>query len=245
MRKVALILHGWPQHRAGGHFLSMFLKARGYKVITPDLFGRSFSFSPEAIHGEIKEELNNQKPEAIIGVSLGGMLLPFIAKDYPESKLVFIASGPYLKVRPILFNFFIKANKHQVVLNFAERILKLPNWLLALAYKLANPFNRNLEERKEYEEDMYRNIEFIKGIPVSKEIEIARFVIHADTSEILKGLKNKALIFNGRRDLFMPAERGQELHNLLKQSSLIVNEGEHFNSFTGKDLKAVGDFLQN
>jgi len=61
MRKVALILHGWPQHRAGGHFLSMFLKARGYKVITPDLFGRSFSFSPEAIHGEIKEELNNQK----------------------------------------------------------------------------------------------------------------------------------------------------------------------------------------
>jgi pimeloyl-ACP methyl ester carboxylesterase len=244
MAKVALILHGWPQHRAGGHFLSGFFRGKGYRVITPDLFGRSFTFSPGAIHQEIKEELDSQRPEVIVGISLGGLVLPYIAKDYPESKLVFVASGPYLKAKPALLDFFLRANKHQVVLNLAETVLKSPNWLLALIYKLTNPFNGTLEEREEYEEDMYQNIKFIKGIPVSKELEIARFVVTTDNSGILGSLKNKTLIFNGRRDLFMPAERGQELHKLLEQSRLIINEGEHFNSFTGQDLLAVEDFLQ-
>lgn len=218
---------------------------KGYKVLTPDLFGLGSNFSIENIHNELIKRIDGRKPDLIAGISLGGIIMPYIAKDYPDAKLIFIATGSSLKAESPLFNLFIKLSKYKSVLKLTETILKLPVRVIASVYKLANPFHGTPEEKKEYEDDMYININFIKGIPVSKEIEIVKFVSNADSSEILGKLKNHSLIFNGKHDLFMPEERGASLHRLLKNSELIVNDGEHFDVFTKKDLAKVDEFLSD
>jgi len=84
--------------------------------------------------------------------------------------------------------------------------------MLAFLYKMGNSFRGNPDEKEKYEKDMYHNIDLIRGIPVEEEVKIVDFVQKTDNRKILQGLKNRALIFNGRKDLFMPSARGEELH---------------------------------
>ena len=78
---------------------------------------------------------------------------------------------------------------------------------------------------------------------MEEEAEIVRFIHGADNTELLKKIKNRTIIFNGEKDLFMPAERGLLLHRLLVNSELVINDGEHFNVFGEKDLPRVDQFL--
>lgn len=64
------------------------------------------------------------------------------------------------------------------------------------------------------------------------------------TGRLLKGLKNKSLISSGYNDLLMPLEKGRELNDLLENSKLIINKGEHFNVFSESDLETVENYVK-
>lgn len=243
MEKIALILHGWPQNRVGNYFLVNFFKDKGYRVLTPDLFDSEFIFSPEEIFKRIKKDFDGGTLDVIVGISLGGLITPHIARKSPNSKLIFIASGPYLKAKPFFFNFVLKLLKYKFFIYIGKLILKLPDRFLAIFYKMGSPFSGSEEERKAYEEDMYTNIKFIKNIPIDEEIKIMKFATTTDNTELLKTLGNRTLIFNGEKDLMMPAERGEMVHKLLRNSKLIINDGEHFDVFTSNDLPEIDTFL--
>lgn len=245
MEKVILVLHGWPQYRLEGYFLSKHLKDKGFKVIYPDLFDSRFEFTPANLMHKIREMLNGENPHAIIGISLGGLVVPYIAAQFPDSKLVFIASAANLRSKSKIFNLVFTLSQNKLFMFIPKQILKLPSNQFSMIYKKVNPFKGSEDLREMYEEDTRANVEFIKSIPIKKEMEIINFVKSVDNRLLLKGMKNKTLIFSGEEDLMMPKEKGEELHRLLINSELIVNKGEHFNSFGQKDLEKVEKFLDS
>lgn len=243
--KTILVLHGWPQYRLESYFLSKHLRDKGYRVIYPDLFDSRFEFTlPNMMH-KIQEMLNGEKPYAIVGISLGGLVLPYIAAQFPESRLIFIASAANMRSKSKIFNLIFKLAQSSFFMFVPRQILKLPHDHFEKIYRSVNPFRGNDLDRGEYERDTKANVEFIKSIPIKKEIEIINFVKGIDNKLLIKGMKNKALIFSGEGDLMMPKEKGEELKRLLVNSNLIINHGEHFNVFGPKDLVIVEKFLEN
>ncbi|KKS33274.1 MAG: hypothetical protein UU93_C0001G0105 [Candidatus Amesbacteria bacterium GW2011_GWA2_42_12] len=241
--KNALILHGWPEHRVDKYFLTEHLRKSGYQVLTPDMFVRGYVFDPKNVVAKVKELLNGERLDFAVGISLGGLILPHVALEYPEAKLLFMSTGPYLKADSPFFNFILGLFRNIWVLKMMSWVLKLPTPILAVFYKLGSPFNGTVEEHVEYDRDMEHNINLVRGIPVEEEAEIIGFVHRADNTELLRKIKNKTIIFNGEKDLFMPAGRGKLLHKLLENSELVINDGEHFNVFGEKDLPRVDEFL--
>jgi pimeloyl-ACP methyl ester carboxylesterase len=244
MTKVALVLHGWPESRTEDSFYYKYFKDRGYDVLAPNLFDGSFTFDIHNVGSRIKKQLRSRKIDVIVGISMGGLILPYIAKDHPGAKLIFIASGAHLKSKSGFFNLAFTLLRKQYILKSIAWILLLPDSVLKFFYQLANPFTGSGRDLLAYEKDMLHNIKTIKGIPVEKETEIINFVSKVDNTDLLRGIKNASLIYNGRKDLLMPAERGEELHQLLKNSQLIINGGEHFDVFTEKNLKDWDGFLK-
>lgn len=243
--KTILVLHGWPQYRLESYFLSKHFRDRGYRVIYPDLFDQRFEFSlPNMMH-KIQEMLDGERPYAIVGISLGGLVLPYIATQFPESKLIFIASAANIRSKSKFFNLIFGLAQNSVFMFIPWYILKLPNSHFEKIYRSVNPFKGGEADRVEYDRDTKANVDFIKSIPIEKEMEIVNFVRSVDNRLLLKGMKNKALIFIGEGDLMMPKEKGEELKKLLVNSELIINRGEHFNVFGPKDLVTVEKFLKS
>jgi len=212
--------------------------------LTPDLFSKSFVLNPQNTVSIIKGILGGRGIDVIVGISMGGLILPFVAEDHPEAKLIFIATGPSLKTKSRFFNLFFKLLKNPFILKCLSWILFLPDNVLTYFYRLANPFNGSEKNRMAYEKDMFHNIELIRRIPIEEEAEIIDFASRVNNNSLLEKLLNQTLIYNGKKDLFMPAERGEELHKLLTNSRLIINNGEHFDVFTEENLKEWDQFIE-
>ena len=243
--KTILILHGWPQYRLESYFLSKHMRDKGYRVIYPDLFDARFEFTlPNMMH-KISEMLDGEKPYAIIGISLGGLIAPYIASQFPESKLIFIASAANMRSKSKIFNLIFKLAQNSFFMFVPKQILKLPHNHFEKIYRSVNPFRGGELDRGEYDRDTKANVDFIKSIPIKKEVEIINFVKEIDNRLLIKGMRNKTLIFSGDGDLMMPKEKGEELKRLLVNSELIINRGEHFNVFGPKDLVTVEKFLES
>ncbi len=243
MQKFALILHGWPQSDLSDHPLCLHLRKRGYEVIAIDLFDPGFVISPENVVAKVGELLGNRKIDVVFGISLGGLLLPYVASRYPLAKLVFIASGPFLRPNVALFKSMIELLQKKKFYAIARLILRLPSCLIQFVYRIFNPPPKEDQEKADYLIDMMKNVRVIKEIPDQKEMEIVQFISKVDNSEILKTLKNKTLIINGKHDLIMPQEAGNLLHNYLVNSRLIITDGYHFNVFSDENLKDIDQFL--
>ena len=69
MKKVALILHGWPDYNVKFHFLTEDLEKNRYEVITPNLFNFEDDFKLEESVKRIKEKLDGRIPNLNIGIS--------------------------------------------------------------------------------------------------------------------------------------------------------------------------------
>lgn len=242
--KNALILHGWPQYRVDNYFLSNHLRKMDYKVIAPNMFTRGYVFSPDNVLNEVKSRLNGEKLDLIVGISLGGLIAPYIAKYFPDSKLIFIGSGVKLKSKSRSFNFTVKLAKILLKTGVLSLLIKLPDFIIKTIYKTVNPFTGDVSRKEKYIIDMNKNVKFIKRITIKEEKEILNFVTEVDNTNLVKTLKNKALIFSGDNDLLMPKAGGEKLRNLLINSKLVINSGSHFDTFTRDDLDTVDKFLQ-
>lgn len=243
LMKNALVLHGWPQYDIKDYFLCNHLRKLGYKVVTPNLFSEKYTLTIENVLKEVERRLKREKPDLIVGISMGGLIVPFFAGKYPKAKLIIISSGPKLEA---------KSNGFLLTVKIAQLILgnclfsflpKVPSCIVKFFYKLANQFRGYERDREVYEEDTDMNVQCMKRISLAKEKQILDFVTQVDNTNLLRKLKNKTLIFSGEKDLLMTKDGGERLRRLIVNSELVVNTGSHFNTFTEKDLPKINKFI--
>jgi len=101
--KTALVLHGWPEHNLENYFLVKWLEDKEYKVLTPDLFR----------HGLVPEL--NEKIDLIVGISMGGLVLPQVAKKTPEGQAYFYRQRAVSEIRFVFFQSGIVFAEKQIV----------------------------------------------------------------------------------------------------------------------------------
>ncbi len=246
-QKTVLILHGWPQPVEAGSINYPYLKYfqnKGYAVIAPKLFTKDFVLKEPEAKKYVGNLLNGKKPDVIVGISLGGLLTPIIAKDYPDAKLIFIASDPKIQPESIGFKTVLHLTKNRNFLKILNLIKFLPTRVLFYFYEFINPFKGIETDRQLYTSDMKLNFKYMLNIPVDEEEEIINFVSNTDNTELLKTIKNKTLIFSGKNDLMMSSNSESNLHSLLVNSQEIVNDGGHFEVFTDKNFVDIGSFLK-
>ncbi len=244
MKKVALILHGWPQTEMNQHFLVKFMKSRGYLVNVPNLYEIEKSWDINQVTDFIIAKLKGATPDLIVGISLGGLILPHIAVRYPNSKLVFIASGVKFNPKFILTKFGITLLKIQLVRKMFVKIgNKIPTAILEFIYRAFNPFKGKLEDKKLYGDDLRCNINAIKDHSFEKHLILLDLITRLDNKSVLSNLRNKALIFTGENDILMPKSCGEEIQKYLSNCELVIKNGSHFNIFGEEDLQKLNEFL--
>jgi pimeloyl-ACP methyl ester carboxylesterase len=197
----------------------------------------------ENVLSEVNKEIKGQAVEIAIGISLGGFILPQIAKKYSKAKLIFVVTGPYLKTKSKLFRLVLRFSKNKFTIVVMSLVLLLPDRVLGFFYKIVNPFKGSRKKDREYEESVFNDIKFARKITAEKELEIIEFMRKVDNSQLLKEIDNPALIICGKKDMLMPVKRGEELHRLLRNSQLILSEGGHFDAFTEINLKDLDTFV--
>ncbi len=239
MKKVVLILHGYPRIDSKSLLFKLF-RVNNYKIFCPNLISKSFSFTLPEITKNILTILNSNSPDFIVGVSLGGLILPSIALHYPKAKLIFVASSVSANPKSIVFKSLLDILAASKLLNFAT---KLPNSLLSSLYSIFNPFYGDKKDRPDYEKDKMLNLKAIKTILVDKHQEIIRFIVSTDNSSTLPKLKQPTLILSSNNDTLTPAIEGEKLHKLLKNSKIIKTNGGHFEVIRTSTIKEVENFL--
>jgi pimeloyl-ACP methyl ester carboxylesterase len=244
MEKTVLILHGWPQPVTKDSMYYKYFEEKGYLVVAPQLFIREFVLDENEAKNYIEKQLAGRKPDVIVGISLGGLLAPVFAKDYPNAKLVLIATGPKLEPQATGFRMLLDVAQNKRVLSLLNVLKFLPQKVLFSFYEFINPFRGNKNQREIYIKDMKDNFKYIISIPVEEESEIVNFVSSTDNTGLLKTLKNKAIIFAGHNDLMMPTNLGEEFHKLLVNSQLMLSDGGHFNVFTENSFRDLDNFLK-
>lgn len=182
MDKTALIIHGYPQPIAKGHLLYDFFEQNNWEVIAPYLFTDKFIFTPENIQKYLEDELKDRKPDVIVGVSLGGLIAPLIAQNYPDSKLILIATGSYFKPKSKIIGFFYKAMANKKLLGLAHNSIgSMPKKILSSFYAfLSRPYTKNASTREIYRQDSQKNIELILKISENKDKEIIDSALKID-----------------------------------------------------------------
>ncbi len=243
MQKIAVILHGWPQGDIGNHFLTKFLINKDYKVIAPNMFSLGSMFSSENISKYLIKELNGKYPNLIIGMSLGGLVIPHLAKKYKKAKLIFIASSARFETKFMPLRIALKLIQNKLFFNYVSFLINLPDSIFTKIYTFFNPFKGDEKERETYNDDTLRNIKAIKNISMEKEQELLNFILIQNNKSVLKTLTNKSLIINGKEDMLMTSDGGTELYGLLRNSKLVVNNGSHFNVLEKLDLSTIEDFI--
>lgn len=241
MAKLALILHGFPQPvNSSDNYLIKYLEGRGYEVCCPYLLAGAWEFNWPNIEKYIANELKTKIPDVVIGISMGGLILPNIAKDWPKARLVFIASGPNLKLPKsvmIPINLFRTNIGYWII----RLILTIPNSVLVWAYWILDHW---IEGPGVHDiPDLQNNIYYMRKISKIRSQEVIDLLKSIDNSEILKKLKNPALVINGGSDVLMGAGQGRILKSLLANCKYIENSRSHFNVFTPEDLKYLDEFL--
>jgi esterase/lipase len=242
--RTALILHGWPGLSKGDWELIHHLKTIGYEVVVPELFSDDFVPEPEYVFKYVAKKINGKSLDLGVGISMGGLILPYFAERYPGMKMVFVASGPNLNTDLKLFNTCLKLIRNKYVFNFIMMFFyKMPLSVVVLFYKILNPFNGPAKLRDEYIADMTENIEKIRRISKTKQAEVLHYVVGEDNRARLQGLKNNSLIIAGENDLLMPKRGSEMLAKLLVNSKLIVNNGSHLNVFNKESLGHIDKFI--
>lgn len=233
VKKTVVILHGWPQGMTQDHLLYRYFEKKGWKVVAPWLFGGQGKFGFREV-----DKLVKIKPDVIVGISLGGLLVPHLAVEYPEAKLVFVATSMGIKSASQRMRNIIKLGRL-----VGPWLYKIPQNYLVGLYRKINSFKGVESQREDYEKDLRENLKCAFGISLEKHIEIVDFVESINNIDLLKELKNQSLVIAGKGDVIMPLSAGEELSKLLINSRFLVAEGSHFNVLTECEIAEIERFL--
>ncbi len=243
--KISILVHGFPEPIYKNHALYKYFDERGYSIISPYLFNSDFDLTQEEVLKYIEEKLDGKSPDVIVGVSLGGLIAPYLAKEFPEAKLVLIATGPYVETSITPLNDLLSFLKKTWTLTPVHWIMtRTPTWIYSVLYRLCNSPKDNPKELKNLGNHIKQNWTCLTKIPLSEDREIIDLLAYTDNTLLLRSLKNETIIFTSNGDVLMPSNLSLKMRDLVKRSSFILTENRlHFNIFNEDNYKQLDNFL--
>ncbi len=233
-RKV-LLIHGYPQEISEKHPVYVFFRKKGFEIYCPRLFSSKKEFSLENAVSAIKKELKGNKPDIILGFSLGGLILPHVAKDFKDAKLIFASTGTKFNA-----NIFFKAGLFLGTTHLAYPafwlVRRIPYNMFFSMYKLLNPCGKE-DDKTWYDLDKKLNYDAIAKTSICRQRQVFKALIKIDNSQILKKIKNRSVILGGANDSLMPFFESAKLSRLLENSVLIKVNKSHFSVIDEESLK--------
>jgi esterase/lipase len=225
--------------------LYKYFQEKGYSIFSPYLFNKEFKLTSEGVKKYVEKKLEGREPDVIVGVSLGGLIAPYIAKDYPSSELVLIATGPYLRTEIGPYNRILKfIGNTNTFAPFYWALKSTPTWVYSTIYKIFNHPKINYEEKKKLETHIKENWSCVTSLPKGEDEEVINFITNVDNTLLLRSLKNSTIIFASDGDIMMPSKLSTELKELIKNSKLVVSENRlHWGVFNDSNWKDLDDFL--
>lgn len=242
--KIAVLIHGYPEPIYEDNPLFTYFTDNGYTVIAPYLFSPKFKLNNSEVIEYIKKELGDKKPDVIAGLSLGGLIAPSLAKEYPEAKLLLIGTGPYVRPNLALLNGLLTTSTTPAFDLLYRAFEKIPTPLYSFVYKIFNHPVLTTEQKLKLNEHIVKNWNCLKSISESEDKEVINFLTSVDNTELLKNLKNKTLIFAADEDNLMPKELAVKLNTFIKGSKLVISSGRiHYNVFDDENYSDLSTFL--
>jgi esterase/lipase len=242
MKKIAVVLHGWPVPVNQSNKVCDILVVAGYKVVMPEYMKLSGDFSPNKVVEHIVKILEKNKPELVVGVSLGGLLVPYLAKKFPEAKLLIVASGYEFRPKMKWFEKAVKgiAKKGE---NRTVKILgKMPWWMWSKCYKVLQQVDRN--DWKKIRKDVENFGKSIKLIKVQKQVQLAKFLEGCNNAALLRVLKNKTLVIAGQRDKLMPLDQSRMINILIEDCELVECDATHYRVLNEEVIEKIYNFIR-
>lgn len=193
--KTIVILHGWGSVIERWFPVKKLLEALGFKVFLPRLpFDVPRSTNDYSVW--FKQAIQKIKPFILIGHSFGGQIAINFTAKYPEkvTKLVLINSAGIRNKLNLKRLFFLPLAK--IVKSF------IPN-------KFKGVFYRFILET-----------DYFKASLVMK--KTLKLVVREDQQTNLTKISQPTLIVWGKQDKLTPLVDGQLIHNLVKNSQLVV-----------------------
>ncbi len=207
----------------------------------PDLLSKGHVSRIDKIIKDVQLELRGRKPNVIIGISMGGLLAPHLAEQFPESKLVLIGTAPYFKTKIPIYNFLVHLEAHDEKLLLVRLLRLTPRWLFRFVYKFFN--KSNTLTNRDYQSRADENYNGAFRVPINKIKEVLRFVTKTNNSNLLQQISNKTIIFAGGSDSMMPVKLSEEMNSLIRNSKLIISNRLHYDVFTKTDYRYLDEFL--
>lgn len=235
------MLHGWPQAIGEDHSLVKLLKKRNYVVFTPFLLEMKPELNIKNTLSRIEDELAGKKPDLIIGMSMSGFLIPYIAKKYPEAGVVLIATAARFRSKSKFFGglvFLIGSGFWGE--GIVYMLLRTAPTFMRWWYK---QLTSNGKSGKYLQSDIDKSVKELALINPRKHYEAARMIWWMDNREIWQSLANRTLVLSGHEDIIMPEEAGRELAGLIKNCSFMVTHASHYNVLNRETYPVIDKFL--
>ncbi len=240
-KKIALLIHGWPQPLDKKGDIYQYFVKRGYAVVMP----RYFEFidadtTMEGLAKQIVKELKGREPAAILGHSIGSLVVPYLAKIFPKAKLIFIGGGVRVRPKGTLLRAAMAIGKTPGVFPFMAFLRVLPRKHLIFFWgKTGQLFDGSKKDLWEAE----RQINNFLALSGRRVINIVRLFVKNDNTPVLRKIKNRSIVFAGEADRLMPTERGVEINSLLRNAILVTNGKAHGHIFKKKSWLILDKLL--
>lgn len=242
MQKKVLIIHGYPQEVDKDHPVYIYFKSKKYKIFAPRLFSSELDLDLGNAKKIIKKELGKNIPDVVLGFSLGGLILPHVAADYPDAELIFVSTGTKYNPRYKYHRTGLYLASMPVVQIFLFLLRTVPDSILFFFYSKINPCGKE-DDREWYRQDKLSNFETMRKIPAKKHRQAICLILSLDNTELLRTIKNKCIILSGEGDILMPVSESKKLHELLKGSRLITVKKSHFAVIDRESLAKLDKYL--
>lgn len=166
----------------------------------------------------------------LIGFSYGGMLSLKYASAYPKNvkKLIVVAPPFYTKLLPFrvktvkLISLF---KKFKPVQNFISGVVNNDR-LSTLFYKTITKYdNQNAEQKIDFEYTM----EDLRKMNITDCTDIVESVMNLDLRDDCRKIEAQTLILIGKKDRMINERSGEMLYKIIKNSTLIKVDAEHWN----------------
>ena len=233
MNKVAILINGVSAPIRKHNFLSICLEELGYEVVAINLVNEKVKFDSEVINDFVKEKVNNKQIDLIMGWSMGAMVAPMIAVNYPKARLILVAGG---------VGHLNKLKYLKPILGVIKHGLYLPKEWLVNIYEKINPVGDGVKQK--YRDQMNENIEFFRDIGTERMVEVFDFLAKVDNESFFRKIKNRTLVMSGRNDKLLPIAEGQKIANLVKGSRFVITDGGHYNVISRNELPIIKEFLK-
>ena len=224
---MALVLHGYPAPLSSLKKVADFVRNNGYTVVMPEYLTQE-SFEINKTAEWIKKQLRGQKPDLIIGLSLGGLVMPHVAVNYPKAKLVFTATGERVKPSIYWLNILISLVASPVGKPIIYMLLGLPKNIVEWGYVKAQKITNIKSVKEDLTKRKKETVAALFSMDADRHRQVIEFLRKCDNTDLISKLPNNSLIISGSKDTLMPLSRGQQLIVLLKNGRLVITEGNHY-----------------